>query len=498
MNGDWSGSCIFWVIQKFNFIANFIVFHNSEKKMKIDKLILRNFKKFSSFEVELDPQFNLLIGENGSGKTSILDALSVALGVWLVNPPDTTLANSGKSIEKDDIRLSEIIESGTVRFQEEKPVSVTATGSVHDRAIIEWQRNIAPFGTRTSNVESGEALQIIEDLYKRDLSGEDILFPVIAYYGAGRAWIPSRKRYGRDSEEDPDSRGFGPDFDQSFAKTKNAEQQDLARRWSAFYDCLTDRVRIPDIVKWFKRETIARLDRPDNSFRPAYLAVKYAVMKAVPGATSIRYDADRNTIVYGIGEINQPLDNLSAGQRMMVALVADIAIKAASQNPYLLSNTTENTTDLPEVLQKTPGVVLIDELDVHLHPSWQRRVVSDLTSIFPSIQFVATTHSPQIIGEVPLRQIRIIQETGAKIPSAGKGVDSNWILDHVMYGDSRSPEAQRLIELVEEALEEESIEKAKGYLNQYREFLEEGNDGEYERLTGSIESLERLSNADDS
>ena len=73
--------------------------------MRIDRLELRNFKKFASFELDLHCQFTLLIGENGAGKTSILDAIAVALGVWLVEPPDSTLIKSRRGIYASEIRL---------------------------------------------------------------------------------------------------------------------------------------------------------------------------------------------------------------------------------------------------------------------------------------------------------------------------------------------------------------------------------------------------------
>src|SRR3954454_16167453 len=66
--------------------------------MRIDRLELLNFKKFASLDLELHPRFTLLIGENGAGKTSVLDALAVSLGVWLVEPPDSTLLNSRRGI----------------------------------------------------------------------------------------------------------------------------------------------------------------------------------------------------------------------------------------------------------------------------------------------------------------------------------------------------------------------------------------------------------------
>ena len=124
--------------------------------------------------------------------------------------------------------------------------------------------------------------------------------------------------------------------------------------------------------------------------------------RCVPGADRMWFDGDRSEIVLSIERQAQPFSNLSAGQRMMLALVADIAIKAVTQNNHLVPEHVPATANgaLPDVLAQTPGVVLIDELDVHLHPRWQRRVATDLKSTFPRIQFVCTSHSPQVIGEV--------------------------------------------------------------------------------------------------
>ncbi len=85
---------------------------------------------------------------------------------------------------------------------------------------------------------------------------------------------------------------------------------------------------------------------------------------------------------------------------MMVGLIADIAIKIVTQNAsFLMEEIDINSTRLPLILQQTSGLVLIDEIDVYLHPKWKRQVVNTLRSTFPSVQFVCTSHSPIIIGE---------------------------------------------------------------------------------------------------
>ena len=97
---------------------------------------------------------------------------------------------------------------------------------------------------------------------------------------------------------------------------------------------------------------------------------------------------------------------------MMVALVADIATKVVMQNSYLVSDVGTDDRDLPAVLQQTPGMVLIDEMDVHLHPKWQRQVVRDLKETFPRIQFVCTSHSPFIIQSLDAGELRSLDQSG--------------------------------------------------------------------------------------
>ena len=111
---------------------------------------------------------------------------------------------------------------------------------------------------------------------------------------------------------------------------------------------------------------------------------------------------------------------------MMVALVADIAIKAVAQNAYLVQEARPHSDAEvhAEVLQRTPGLVLIDEIDAHLHPIWQRRVVDDLKLTFPSIQFVCTSHSPFIIQSLEAGELRSLEPGGdALVEYAGRSIE---------------------------------------------------------------------------
>lgn len=139
--------------------------------MKIDRLEIKNFKKFSDYTLDLHPQFTLLIGDNGTGKTSILDALAIAAGVWLVNSPDTTLNNSRRNILTSEIRLEAIANDTITQFIERKPTQVKAIGSINEQPV-QWLRQIKTSGSRTSNTEAQEALDIISRLFRQVEAGE--------------------------------------------------------------------------------------------------------------------------------------------------------------------------------------------------------------------------------------------------------------------------------------------------------------------------------------
>ena len=390
--------------------------------MRIDRLEIKNFKKFLHYTLDLHPQFTLLMGDNGTGKTTILDALAIAAGIWLVNSPDTTLNNSRRNILPSEIHL-EAIESDTItQFIERKPVQIKAIGTINSQQV-QWLRQIKTNGSRTSNTEAKQALEIISTLFQQVEAGEKIWLPIIAYYGAGRAWLPSNQR-------DP----------------KATTHTSPARRWDAFYDCFKERIRIADLHTWFQKEAIASINR-QGQMRPGYKVVKLAILRCIPNADDLWFDPERSEIVVSIQGNPQPFSNLSAGQKMMVGLIADIAIKIVTQNAsFLTEESNRYTQELPLILQETSGLVLIDEIDIHLHPKWQRQVVNDLTRNFPSIQFVCTSHSPVIIGEVEASCIRVLErdeETGkviSTIPSESYGLDANRILEEQMGSSERNQE----------------------------------------------------------
>ena len=437
--------------------------------MRIDELHLENFKKFAVQDIDLHPHFTLLVGENGAGKTSVLDALAVAAGVWLAKPPDSTLVSSARNIHRSEVRLQPQPKGDRIQFQERRPVIIRAKGRIGEHENVQWTRQIRPVGIRTTNADAEGALGYVKDIYSRDGAGENVLCPVLAYYGAGRAWLPSNERV-------PRPRVDGP-----------------ARRWAAFYDCFNERIRSAELHKWFSRETTERGNRA-GKWRPGFEVVRRAVLRCVPDADGVWFDTDRNEIVLSIGGNAQPFDNLSAGQRMMLALIADLAIKAVTQNAYLLPPDELGPEDepWPRVLNLTPGVVLIDELDVHLHPIWQRRIATDLKEAFPAIQFVCTSHSPQLIGELQPDEIRLMHADEFSQPSLSFGQDSNWVVEVLMGGSKCNSGVKARLAKIFQLIKISQLQEAETEAFGLR--AEIGNNDELQRAVSLIERIKLLGN----
>ena len=424
--------------------------------MRIDRLQIENFKKYAKQSFDFHPKFTLLVGDNGSGKTTILDALAIALGLWR----KAVRGVRWRNILPEEIRLLPERAGDRTRFTPQFPVSIAAQGQIGSQQGLQWARTrpleaMLPFDPPSPNAE-----QAISGLVEA-AQAQRAPLPVLAYYGAGRAWSPTNKR--------PNLR---PD-------------QRKPQQFDAYRNCLDARIYDRKVNEWFLYEAVAMNEIREG--RPGYRAVKQAVLRCIPDADDLRYDADLKEIVLSIRGFEQPFYNLSAGQRMMLSMVADIAIKAVTLNSYLLGPDHPGASEPMHVLRETPGVVLIDELDVHLHPKWQRRVATDLKATFPSIQFVCTSHSPQVIGEVKPEEVRILQENSVsqghlqlnedgqivnqqfEKPSQSFGMDSNWILKVLMGGNEMDPAIGNDIKMVQELAVRREFQPARELLKSLRE-----------------------------
>ena len=173
-----------------------------------------------------------------------------------------------------------------------------------------------------------------------------------------------------------------------------------------------------------------------------------------------------------------PVRQLSDGERGTLALVLDLTRRLAQANPGLADPAAE-----------AGAVVLIDEIDLHLHPKWQRQIVHNLAAAFPRCQFIATTHSPQVIGEVEHDRIQIIADGQVYSPTHSFGVDSSRVLEEIMDADPRTKEVEDLLSQVSQRMGKQQFERARELLAQLVDQLGE-DDPEVTRIRTLLDFME--------
>lgn len=378
--------------------------------MRLETLRLQNFRGYEDRTFTLHPQFNLIVGENGSGKTSVLEAAAVVIGSWLLGFP----GHDSRGIQPSDVRMVRDMVEKRYRELPQYPVRVSATGQLHIARIgrvdpgselgylppsseekpnpreisRHWERSVKGPGGKTTRTGANELKKIAEGMVRAVLTQKPHVLPLIRYFGAGRLWesvrdterktlIRHRGKQPAELSADDDSDGIGQFF---------REQERLSEPFYGYRMSVDKRCNPDDLIRWMGVERRNELDEEDSS--PALHLVYQAIESLLPEIASARYSTKSSTLVlhYQNGE-RHIFSELSDGYRNIVAIAADLAIKAAMLNPQLAE----------KALAMTPGVVLIDELDLHLHPKWQRRVIADLRRTFPMLQFICTTHSPFLI-----------------------------------------------------------------------------------------------------
>ena len=210
---------------------------------------------------------------------------------------------------------------------------------------------------------------------------------------------------------------------------------------------------------WFKRQSLWEWQNKRES--AVFTAVKKALATCFDSAASIDnamvdYDAELQQLIFTFRDANgiyhrDRLHSMSDGYRGTISLIADIAYRMATLNPALREHVLE-----------TPGAVLIDEIDLHLHPRWQARILDDLVRIFPNVQFITTTHSPVVVASVPRNNIRILEECSTAIPATEtRGRDASDILNTVLGATSRPENVMQLFASFNRAIDEEDYRTAK-------------------------------------
>lgn len=337
--------------------------------MVIKNIHIENFKGIISKDISFNSQFTLLIGVNGTGKTSILDAVSLAIGT-ILNKTGASFGYGGaksRPLFEDEIRKV-IVSPNNIEYSK-----VVLSGEFfHDGQTLPWYRQ----STTAKNLDTKDAGQLtgLGNTFVQNILSDTNL-PLFVHHTTARLW--------------------GTIKDKSTAGK-------ISSRLDGYYACLDSRSIQNIFFYWFK--TFEDNALKFNKDKTLYNAFTQAITSVVPEWNKIHFNWELNDLM---GQLNDdswlPLRNLSDGYRSIVYLTADIAYRAIKLNPHLGER----------AVLDTEGIVMIDEIDMHLHPKWQRNVVEDLKRTFPKIQFIVTTHSPFIVQSLKANEVVILDGADA-------------------------------------------------------------------------------------
>lgn len=407
--------------------------------MEISRLKIQNFKNFETLDCEFSSKVNLFVGVNGSGKTSILEAINVALGGFF---------NSQEQKMQRYIKFEEIRINGGIRSE-----FANVTAYYYD-LDLEWSRTI---NANTKNNDS-KAVNSISNYGARFFrcfakSGNKDIAPLIVYYSTQRLFK-----------------------DASISKKQS---YDAAKgRHNGYINCLKDSSIKSLLEEWLgnaatRRATKQIKDIEDNDL--VLQNVELAITKTFidllgyeQGFNPKFYqDPDYdNELYFQLGtEIDLPLKSFSDGFRNIIYLIIDLVWRASQLNPWL---------DFEQLSIQTKGVVTLDEVDLHLHPKWQGKVIPLLVSLFPNVQFFITTHSPIVVANFNPDFGKLFLITNNSIEQFNEhffGKKINYILSSVLGAVDRHIPTQQKIDRMLRAIEDQSPEVYEPLLAELRESL---------------------------
>ena len=390
--------------------------------LHLKTLKLRNFKGIAELDLTFDESLTLLAGVNGVGKTSVIQALVAAVThLWMWKPPD-----------------------GYPTF--ELPENVARTGANATELLLELSQGgqlalVAEFSLQ------GETLQNVKPhggLLRHFLTEHPEPLPLVVYYEQNRV-----------AKSDSGWRHVVVSSRENRASSLQTTVSSPTEFKAWFFEKEADEGRETRELQSLKHED------PE-------LATIRGVLTQLDGFTAVRSrkprDSTERVLLLEKDGVEVPFDSLSGGEQAFFLLAADLARRLLLDSP--------NTP-----VDEAPGIVCIDEIELHLHPAWQRRILKTLMETFPACQFVVSTHSPQVIAGVEARHVRLLEpgENGVRKvsqPEASKGHDSNYVLRGILDTPERDDEVSQLLAAFDELADDGDFGQAERVLHDLEDAVE--------------------------
>ena len=355
----------------------------------LDSIELLNYRKFENTAFKLNPRMNVLIGKNASGKTTVLEAVTVILGAYLAAYKEYVPSRFVHNISDNDVMrkslrpIRSIAMTATVK---QFPCTVKSQ-LVWDKKSIKCIRSLEKEGGRTKFVGKNPMREYVSNWEKtiKEADGSDAeqIYPLVLYLSSARLWNENR----------------------------TGEIEKIPSRTDAYQRCLDRKRSSQSSFEYIKLLGSLASEENEGLPLPAYEsimnAVKYSLEEGLEQGQQVLYSSRYGEIAIKNADGTViDFSALSDGYRNVIKIITDIATKMCILNPYLEK----------DALKKTPGVVVIDELDLSLHPTWQKRIVRILKELFPKVQFICATHSPFIIQSLEPGELivldQVLEKTG--------------------------------------------------------------------------------------
>ena len=432
--------------------------------MRLAKIEIENFRCFKKLAIDFcinctpdNPSgkggMTVLVAANGQGKTAILEAVKYLLGIFISRFPKTSVPRLKDSDYREEWIIAEKLLLGIPRVKVTRPpymrlgadAEFPVEGKPHMFSTVQWdiiqRRDKSPQTTVPLSSVYGmkQVFQQADEFIDHDNAEQPLMLPIIAYYNTERAVIrnkPERRR------------GFQKTF----------------RRYDAYAGALDNGLNYKKTIEWFcyledkqrrEKENVRDWDYQSLEHKTIQLAVE----RMLPGFSNLRTTLNPLDLIVDIQESEDSFktcridSQLSDGYKIVLVLALDLVSRILEANACI-----DNIT--PEELLQSEGIVLIDEVDLHLHPSWQQRILGDLQRTFPNIQFIVSTHSPQVVSSVPKECVRIIND-GEIVPFATQtqGVESQDILTQI-FGTDPAPQQDEFVQMLLEYAHLEAFGRA--------------------------------------
>jgi len=360
------------------------------KVYKVKKLKITNFRLIEQLEINLNQDVNVIIANNGAGKTTLLDAIALGFGSMLTHFPN--INGIGFSKDKKDLRIN--------KKNKKEPfmrIELTSTQNVKwDR--IERRDKSKKTAKYTPNGYGVKELEtFIDTVIDSENEDKSYIMPLIIYYGTCRNCFdtPSRKV------------NFQKEFNRFQSLDKALHSSTNFNRFFEWFYAMENLER----VERLKSQENFNFELPElKNIRNAISSMLKEFKNPRIKQNPLRFMIDR---VENDGTIKElQIEQLSAGYKAVLAMVMDISARMSEANPHL-GNSSE-------------AIILIDELDLHLHPKWQQTILSDLRRTFPNAQFIVTTHSVHIISSIQKEKLFTLKDGEIKetyLRTYGKSID---------------------------------------------------------------------------